>query len=80
MYLDRSNNRGKQDLSLYDVKKEGFELNEEFLQYNFYPTRKDFSEIKVEVKKKSGNYDQIVQTIYNRGKAIINDFVTKIYS
>lgn len=80
MYLDRSNNRGKQDLSLYDVKKEGFELNEEFLQYNFYPTKRDFSEIKVEVKKKSGNYDQIVQTIYNRGKAIINDFVTKIYS
>ncbi|MBG9988991.1 DUF262 domain-containing protein [Aerococcaceae bacterium DSM 111176] len=80
MYLDRDTNRGKQDLSLYEVTKEGFEIREDFIDYHFYPTKKEFQDIKAELKRKNGDYEQINKTIGNRGKAIITDLVNKIYN
>lgn len=79
MYLDTVNNRSKKEFSLYDVKKAGFELKEDFLKYQSYPSKQEFGDIKYEIERKNGDYDQIIQTITKRGEYLINDLVNKIY-
>lgn len=79
MYLDIANNRGKKELSLYDVKKEGFELREDFLGFQVYPTKKEFSKIKYELERRNGDYDQLIETITKRGEYLLNDLIKKIY-
>src|SRR5690625_376376 len=79
MYLDTSNNRGKKEFSLSDVKKAGFQLREDFLEYQMYPSKEDFGEVKYEIERKNGYYDQIIQIITKRGQYLLNDLVNKIY-
>lgn len=79
MYLDIPNNRGKKELSLYDVKKAGFELKEDFLEYQMYPSKQEFGEVKYEMERRNGDYDQIIQIITKRGQYLLNDLVNKIY-
>lgn len=80
MYLDVENNRSKKEFSLYDVKKAGYELKEDFLEYQIYPSKQKFSDIKFEMNRKNGDYDQTIQTITKRGEYLINDLVNKIYA
>lgn len=80
MYLDRRNNRSKQEFSLYDVLKPGQTLKESFTSYQSYPSRKEFGDIKVELNRANGDYDYLIKTIQKRGEYLINDLVSKIYS
>ncbi|RPA60507.1 DUF262 domain-containing protein [Aerococcus agrisoli] len=79
MYLDKWNNRSKQEYSLYDATKPGYELKEDFLTYQIYPTKTEFGEIKLELERKNGDYSQIRTTITNRGRDLINDLIQKLY-
>lgn len=79
MYLDITNNRGKKELSLHDVKNAGFELKEDFLEYQIYPSKLQFGEVKYEVERKNGDYDQTINIITKRGKYLLNDLINKLY-
>ncbi|MRJ47209.1 hypothetical protein [Fundicoccus ignavus] len=79
MYLDSTNNRSKQEFSLYDVIKPGYSLEQEMLTIQAYPTKTEFSEIKFEVQRNNGEYNQLISTISSRGKALITDLVNKLY-
>lgn len=79
MYLDVTNNRGKKEFSLYDVKKAGFQLKKDFIDYQIYPSKEDFGKVKYELQRRNGDYDQIIQVITKRGQYLINDLVKKMY-
>jgi len=79
MYLDIANNRGKKELSLYDFKTAGYELKEDFLDYQMYPSEQEFSEIKYELERKNGDYERIISIITKRGKHLLNDLIKKLY-
>lgn len=79
MYLDSTNNRSKQDFSLYDVIKPGYSLEQNMLTIQAYPTKTEFSEMKFEVQRNNGEYNQLISTISSRGKALITDLVNKLY-
>lgn len=79
MYLDTNNNRSKQEFSLYDMEKAGYKLEESFVSYQSYPSRKEFGDIKVELHRSNGDYDQLIKTIERRGEYLINDLVSKLY-
>lgn len=80
MYLDSNNNRRKQEFSLYDMEKVGYKLEDSFVSYQSYPSRKEFGDIKLELHRSNGDYDQLVKTIERRGEYLINDLVSKLYS
>lgn len=79
MYLDVSNNRSKKELSLYDVKKAGFKLKEDFLNFQIYPTESEFNEVKYEINRDNGDYDKLINIIVTRGKHLLYDLVNKLY-
>lgn len=79
MYLDTSNNRSKQEFSLYDMERAGYELKEDFYSFQEYPDRSNFDDIKIELERSNGDYDCIIETIQTRGKNLINDFINKLF-
>lgn len=80
MYLDSLNNRSKQEFSLYDAQKPGYNLDRSMLDYQAYPSNKVFKDIKFEIERKNGDYDTLIETISKRGKKLINDLVFKVYN
>lgn len=79
MYLSMASNRSKKEFSLYDIKKEGFEIKEEFINYQAYPSEDQFSKIYFEFERDNGDYEAIVNTITKRGQYLITDLVNKMF-
>lgn len=80
MYLDTTNNRSKKEFSLYDAEKPGYAIKDDFFSFQNYPTKSDFDNIKVELNRANGDFDQLIKTIEQRGKELINDLINHLYT
>lgn len=79
MYLDTNNNRSKKELTLYDQLKPGQKLDKDFFEFQMYPSKESFEEIRKEIESTSKDYSNLISTIKNRGQYLINDLINKLY-
>ncbi|WP_214799469.1 DUF262 domain-containing protein [Exiguobacterium sp. s50] len=79
MLLGSKYNRSKQELSLYEVLKEGQTLEKKFLDFHLYPSENKLNEIKKEILQGNKEYNILQRMIVTRSKELINILITKLY-
>ena len=79
MFLEKSYNRSKRELTLYESEKEGQKIDEKFIAQRFYPTRKDCEEVKKELLNSKSELKELKKILDKRGKAIINNLLNYLY-
>lgn len=77
MYLDKSWNRRKKDINLYDAELESGKLTKEFITFNLYPPHEKISRIEKSIL--SNNGDEAVELIKERGNLLIDELIGKLY-
>lgn len=80
MFLDSSYNRAKQDINLYNVLQEGHSLDTDYLANTLYPSEPDLDEVTIGLNKNRKDSTKAKEVIRNRGKYIINNLISNLYS
>lgn len=79
MFLDSSTNRAKKEQFLYNyVNDDAYELKKEFIDLNFYPSKKSLINAKIELEAKGNDYSNTQSLIKTRGNDIINSLVKNL--
>ncbi|HDR8065349.1 TPA: DUF262 domain-containing protein [Bacillus cereus] len=77
MFLDSSVNRGKKDLNLYKLLDSGVNIKKDFINVALYPTETSINNIEIDLDNDKS--DLSIQFITERGNAIIEKLVEKMY-
>lgn len=78
MLLEKSLNRSKQELSIYDYSHEYADIDYKKLNKRFYPSESDFNVIKKEMNEDSKDMTKIKDIIDKRGGEIINNLLNNM--
>lgn len=80
MFLDSSYNRAKKDVNLYDILQEGHSLDGDYLANTLYPSEPDLDDVTIGLNKSRKDSTKAKEVIRNRGKYIINNLISNLYS
>lgn len=75
MLLEKSLNRLKKELSIYDTSNEYTKIDREKLNNRFYPSESEFNAMKKEIESDSSDMENLKRIINNRGSDIINNLL-----
>lgn len=61
------------------VDDDAFEVKKNFIDLNYYPTKKSLQEVKVEIESKGTDYSNTQSVIKSRGIDILNSLINNLY-